>query len=458
MDYTVFYKSKTGNKLILCFIFIFLTLSFFAQQNTNNPFSSNGIGDMDVANHPVYNALGNTLAAQMDSITVNFYNPSSYANISKGQPIFSIGLDNTFHISNSGGNKETGSYTQINHFAFGIAFAKIMGASFGLRPFSRSSYQFYESDPLNSSKTMRHLYQGKGNSNLFFGGLAVNALNLKRHKLGVGANLGFLFGSTVNTQTAYIDNGASVHGGVMYSTTYFLRSFYYELGLNYQFLIGQDRIILGAAFTPRQNVTATHIYEKAYTKDVDDFDDYAYILSDQVKGSVTLPQTLDIGLQYVLNTRKRNQNAKLNSRLTFTVDYKMNQWTDYRENFTTTTGNSYRNTTAYAVGIEYVPQQLFLDRVTTGYLSKVRYRIGGSISQLPYAVSGTYADRKTITAGFGFPFLIQRSISSVNFSFGYTNQTIPGNASYNEKFFNFSLGVSFAPSINDRWFRKYKID
>jgi hypothetical protein len=446
-------------KLLYCLSSVLFAFSLHAQENANIPYSSNGIGILNSDNRLIYSPIGNTLTSAIDSIALNFYNPSSYSSISKGQPIFSIGVDNTLHSFTDNNITEKGSYTQINHFVFGVSFAKIVGFAFGIRPFSRSSYNFSELIPLDTSSNMRQDYKGKGNSTLFFTGFSVTALNLKHHKLGVGMNLGYLFGSLENTQTAYIDNGAVINAGVMYSTIHYLSSFHYDLGLNYQFLLEKDRIIVGASFTPKQNLKSTHIYEKAYATDLEDKNSYGYILSDQQKGKITLPASLSVGIQYVLNTRKKNQNAKLNSRISFSAEYRANMWKEYDERFSTNTiAYDYRNTSTYSFGIEYVPQQLFLERVTTGYLSKVRYRVGTSFGQLPYSLNGNYMNKQSYVVGFGFPFVMMRSIASINFSVGYTNQTIKNTPSYNENFIQFNLGINFSPSLNDRWFRKYKID
>lgn len=456
MDYSTYYK--TIFKIGLSLVSIIAAQKVFAQENANNVFGSNGLGEINNTTHPVYQGMGGTTAAQIDSIHINSFNPSSYANISKGQPIFSIGLDNTLQFSNQNGVAEKGSYLQINHFAFGISFAKRFGFSFGLRPYSRTAYKFAEREILSPSQTMKHEYQGKGSSNLFYGGFAVNVLNLPKHKVGIGANAGLVFGAIENTQTAYIDNGASVNGGTVYGNAYSVRSFYYDLGLNYQLKLDKDQVIVGATFTPSQRISATQIIEQAYTTNILDFDKYSYISSEQIAGSFTMPQTMAVGFQYLMNTRRKQASTKMNSRIAFAFEYKMSNWENYRENYPTNTTETYSNTSTIAVGVEYIPQQLFLERVSTGYLSKVRYRIGGSFSNLPYQINGNEISRQTGTIGFGFPFLMQRSISSINFSVSYSAQQATQIQTYKEQFVTFSLGVSFAPSINDRWFRKYKID
>lgn len=447
-------------KLIYSTLFMLIGFYSFAQNNSNLSYSSDGIGILSDENRYVFGAIGNTMSSSIDSIALNFYNPSSYASIGKGLPILALGFDQTVQFNTSYGNKEKASYSNISHFALGLSFAKIVGLSFGLRPFTKTNYSFSELRPLSKDQDMMHLYQGKGNSNLFFGGVAVNALNLKNHKIGVGANLGYLFGSLVNTQTAYLNSEAVIHKGTMYSTTNFIKSFYYELGLNYQYTINKDKLILGFAYTPKQNLKATHIYEKAYSINIDDDNEYGYVESDVISGKITLPTSMSIGVQYQLNTRKKNQNAKLNSTVKFSFEYRTYMWKEYKQTFSPTSEPMQytANTASYSFGVEYTPQQLFSERVTTGYISKVRYRAGVSMSNLPYSINGSNIDRQSYVVGFGFPFMLFRTSSSINFNVGYSNQSIKGNSNYNDKFVNFSLGLNFTPNVNDRWFRKYKID
>lgn len=449
-----------NSKLIQCFLVLLISFQVVAQDNSNLTYSSNGIGILSDENRYVFNATGNTMVSAIDSLSVNFYNPSSYASIGKGLPILSIGFDQTIQYNTSNGNKEKASYSSIGHFALGLSFAKIVGLAIGLRPFTKSNYSFSELRPLNNDLTMRHLYEGKGNSNLFFTGVAVNALNLKNHKIGVGANLGYVFGSLINSQTAYLNSEASIHKGVMYSTTNFLKSFYYDLGFNYQYTIDKDKINIGFAYTPKQKLKATHIFEKSYSTDIDDANEYYYIESDVTNGRITLPSSISGGIQYELNTRKKNQNAKLNSKIKFSFEYRSYFWKEYAQTFAPSESSLQytRNTTLYSLGIEYTPQQLFSERVTTGYMSKVRYRVGATLGQLPYGINGQNIERQSYVVGFGFPFMLFRTSTSINFNAGYSNQSITGNPNYNEKFLNFSIGFNFTPNVNDRWFRKYKID
>lgn len=448
-------------KSLFCIFCLSTVISASAQKNTNDPFSSFGIGTETDGYHPVYQATGNTYASHNDSLSVNYFNPSTYSSIAKGQPIFSIGINTSLIESVENGNKENGNLTQISHFSFGISFAKILGFSFGIRPFTTTGYHVNTLQPLDENITMRHRYDGEGNTNLFYGGFSVNALNLKHHRIGVGFNMGYLFGSTQNNQLSYLEEEAPTHKGTMYSTTHFLNSFYYDLGVNYQFLLDNDRLTVGATFRPQQKLSGKYISEKAYTTNVENMENYSFIESNVRAGKITLPQKYTVGVQYQLLTKRNRQNTKLNSKLSISAQYGNTQWSRYQERFDSipTIGYSYKNTHTFSFGIEYIPQHLFMERVETGYLSKVRYRIGSSFSNLPFRNGNNVYTAQSYSVGFGFPFLILRSTSSINFAVSYNRQFDAGQtSSFQKNFFNFSLGISFAPGINDRWFRKYKID
>ncbi|HRP53562.1 MAG TPA: hypothetical protein PLI97_08650, partial [Fluviicola sp.] len=62
------------------------------------------------------------------------------------------------------------------------------------------------------------------------------------------------------------------------------------------------------------------------------------------------------------------------------------------------------------------------------------------------------------TVGFGFPFLSQKTNSSLNISFQYGNNSNKQAGDLKETFYTISLGVIIAPSSYERWFRKYKLD
>ena len=128
-------------KFIL-FVFIsFIALSLQAQKYSNTPFSAQGIGETENLLNPTLGALGNTQSAIIDSTTLNYYNPSSYSSLGNGQPIFSVGLSTNSSKFYQNGLTSQQSLVGINHFAFGLSFAKRFGFCFGVRPYAWKEYE-----------------------------------------------------------------------------------------------------------------------------------------------------------------------------------------------------------------------------------------------------------------------------------------------------------------------------
>ena len=76
--------------LILC---ISLNAAFsFGQQLTSHPLTSYGIGDHQLNDHGIYSGMGNIFTPFLDSGQLNYLNPASYASLSKGNTLYSIGV------------------------------------------------------------------------------------------------------------------------------------------------------------------------------------------------------------------------------------------------------------------------------------------------------------------------------------------------------------------------------
>ena len=156
--------------LSLLIITLFSGLLANAQNTSNSPFSSFGLGEVGGMDHAVFSALGNTTITLSDSTVLNFYNPSSYSTIGKGQPIFSLGVSSRLSTFSENGVENKSNITGIQHFAIGFSFAKRFGLAFGLKPYSRRGYDFNSSTVINGDSLL-YFYSGTGGVNEVFLGL-----------------------------------------------------------------------------------------------------------------------------------------------------------------------------------------------------------------------------------------------------------------------------------------------
>jgi hypothetical protein len=116
----------------------------------------------------------------------------------------------------------------------------------------------------------------------------------------------------------------------------------------------------------------------------------------------------------------------------------------------------YYESDSYRAGIQFKPERnLFENLSVLRFHEKLSYRFGYYTNSVTINNSA-YSDYG-ITFGFGLPTLIQRSLSSVNLSFqlGMNNKE---NDELNESYGGIQLGIVFAPSSFEKWFRKRKLD
>ena len=181
-------------KSLLVLLLVFIGNVSSAQIAVNSPFSSYGIGETNGLDHATFLGIGNAQIAMVDSTILNFYNPSSYSSIGKGQPLFSLGASSRLSVYKEGDASEFSPYSSIQHFAFGLSFAKYFGLGFGLQPYSRRGYEFSTGSFVDAD-SMTYTYQGTGSINEVFIGFSADVVKLDSTRLSFGVNGGYLFGT-----------------------------------------------------------------------------------------------------------------------------------------------------------------------------------------------------------------------------------------------------------------------
>jgi hypothetical protein len=448
------------NKILIAF-FLSTSLTNFAQKFSNSPYSSLGIGEYGNMDHALFNGVGNSTTAFIDSTTLNYFNPSSYGRLGFGQPLFSTGISSRFSQFSSNNETFNGKYIGLNHFAFAISVFKRFGLAAGLKPFSRTGYEFFQSELLGTD-SIKYVYKGSGTTNHAFLGVSATLLNFKHHKLAVGSNIGYVFGSSLNERKAYITTNGSLSGGVE-QIYYKMNSLHLDFGMHYELsFLKSNRLILAATYTPEQALTATRNEILSFSKNVDNPNFYETVLSlVDDKGSITLPSTMGLGFSYSFRPRTGvDFNKNKVYEITILGDYSSSNWSNYRMEFANEqSSNLFENTSRFSGGIQYTPHFDYLDRATTiGFMSRVRYRAGFQYATLPIVSNSVQQKDFGITFGLGLPIATQRSSTSINVGFIAGKRGDGLVQSVNERYLGVNVGVIISPGIYDRWFRKFKID
>jgi hypothetical protein len=77
---------------------------------------------------------------------------------------------------------------------------------------------------------------------------------------------------------------------------------------------------------------------------------------------------------------------------------------------------------------------------------------------LPYSFKQEQFIDRGYTLGFGIPIIAQQSLSNINIGISYGTRSTQQIGSYNQSYFGIQFGVTIAPSVFDRWFRKRRLD
>lgn len=449
------------HKLSFLIITLFTALFTSAQNASNSPFSSFGLGELGGMDHAVFSSLGNTNINISDSTVLNFYNPASYSSIGKGQPIFSLGTSARLSKFSENGNEYKSNIMGIQHFAMAFSFAKRFGLAFGLKPYSRRGYEFSSGTKINND-SLYHNYSGTGSINEVFLGLSATVLNYRGARLSIGGNLGYLFGKVSNSRkSGLVTSGATVFSGGVNQQELKAKAFHYEIGLHYlQRLNEKHSFAVAATYDPLQKIKGAYEEGQYYTSDINNLELYdTLVYNDTTAGNVTTIPTFNVGLSYILDFKgHQGQTNELNSQIAFHLSYSGSDWSKYENRYDANYTNTFLNTSKYTFGIQYVPEVDFASKsLKSKFFSRMRYRAGTYYYTLPYQTNGKQVTDFGTTFGFGIPIVIQNSISSINLGFAIGKRGIGDDNALKERYYGINFGVSIAPGT-DRWFVKRKLN
>lgn len=433
-----------------------------AQKFTRSPFSAYGIGETGGLDHPTFTGMGSSSVAQIDSTILNFYNPSSYNSLAKGQPLFSTGISSRFASFEENNLSTSARYFGIDHLALAVPMFKRMGIAFGLKPFSRVGYDFYQAERV-ADDSIRYDYKGAGGTHEVFAGYSVALFQTQKHRLSVGFNAGYVFGRAENTRTSYIVSGNSLSGGAQV-TSYRLAALRYDLGLNYQLQVAKNQhLTVAGTFTPEQGLRSFYnngIYYASNVTNPNTYTDTILSVVDQ-QGTIYMPQTMSLGFNYRLRANTgENYNRNSIYEVHFSGEYRQSNWADFRMDLPSNSDSvSFANTRSYSFGVQFAPHYNFLEKSSAmNYIKRIRYRAGVRYADMPLVQNGQQLNDLSLTFGLGLPITTQRTLSSVNVSFIAGQRGNGLASSVQEKYLGVSVGVTIAPGFYEKWFRKFKID
>lgn len=424
------------------------------QTNTNTPYSSRGIGELNPLTHSIFGALGNVSTALIDSAQLNPENPSSYAFLGKGQPIFSIGLASNFSKFQQNKITSAAHFLSINHLTLGMAVSNRLGICFGLKPYASTGYEI-KSIGVSEKDTVNYTYTGSGGfSNAYFG-LAVKLFTHHKHNVSLGSNIGYIFGTNSNQLTTSLSNTS--YGGIR-DRVIQIKALNTDFGVSYFYRIANDHdLVLGVTYTPSQSFSSSYNNSLIYAQNTNNVLSNDTLQNTLLSDKIKTASSISFGFKYDF-TKKNTEinNSNKSPQLQLSGEIKLIDWSRYSNKFFSETFN---NTVQYGLGFQFAPHFDFLDRSKDiNLIHRMKYRIGGLYQTLPWSDQAIQLINKAFTFGIGIPIINQFSSSSVNLSCLLGQRWNGLESTLKENYFSFNIGVNITPASYERWFKKNKID
>ncbi|MFM7594615.1 MAG: hypothetical protein ACKO4Y_00390 [Flavobacteriales bacterium] len=446
--------------LILCFSFN--AFFSFAQQSTSHPLTSYGIGDHQLNDHGIYSGMGNIFTPFLDSGQLNYLNPASYASLSKGNTLYSIGVSQRISFYNQSGDKDVRPNGNLTHIALGFRLKKHFGMAFGLKPLSAKGYYLSEK-AFTGLDSIRNTYQGGGYINHVFIGGTYAPIIRKGTYLAFGTHVGYNFGAVKNQRISQLIQGNSASGGI-YEELISVSALNIDFGAAcYQRIGTKGDVRIGATYKP--SLALKSELERSFysAQNLNAPNGYDTLFSNTYTGSVLQGQSLAFGLAYRIGLNPRKVKTKtLHPEITVAMQYQRSEAFTYAFDGTNYDSLSTQSLSAerVALGIEFKPERFLYENIATlGFFNKFTYRLGAYYGNLPYRdASFNSFKEQGITIGLGVPILAQQAFSSINFSCTLGQQGTFTPNSLQENFVAFQLNAILSPASFERWFRKRKMD
>ena len=433
---------KTAKRIAFLTALITLT-SLASSAQINSPYSKFGLGHLYDHASAAQRQMGGIGYALNSGRSVNVMNPASYAAADTLTFLFDMGVSFTSLNMKEGavGDTPAASATQygggLDYITMQVPIGKNMGASLGLVPFSSVGYSF--GSEIDNGVNSR---QGTGGINQLYLGYAARPFK----GFSIGANISYLFGTTVNDTYIYTVNGSES----LFEQVIEVRDFQFQIGAQYSLDINPDnRITAGLTYTPGKTLLGhswVAIYNEVSSSTTSKADTVGY---QSLKNRSSLPDTWGAGLSY-----------RWQKRLNVGVDFTYQPWSKAKplkseyvnnkgENVPLFESTRYADRWQVAVGGEFTPA------VRGNYFARTTYRLGANYSRdyMTVFANDTYNNVRDygISFGFGFPAISSKTV--INLGFEYRHRQAHPNPLLKENFFSISLGINF----NELWFFQNKI-
>ncbi|SDI71201.1 hypothetical protein SAMN05421846_11251 [Chryseobacterium taeanense] len=420
------------------FVLSFISVGYFlnAQNLSNSPYATYGIGDVKYDNTIETTSMGGISTAFISDFTsnFNFANPANNANFELTSIKLEATNENNYFKTDYNNTKSTKHSTYLSNISLAFPLSPKLKMGLSYQPYSSKSYEIVHTDyNEETGVTIGNRFKGSGTLNT-----AQIALGYKiNDKFAVGARANYYFGNLYDLNELAASNAELING---YETKNSIRNFNFTLGASYQNLnTSTDRkLTIGATttFGNTSNMVTEYLNSTYYYSDVGRTvkANESIIEQKSTNSKNLLPVKASVGVGYGEDNKWF---------LSLQGDYKKGESIAYFGQ-SLDLQDSYR----FSAGGWYLPNY----NNFRSYFSRIVYRYGAFYEKGSLQIAGQNINKFGVTAGVLLPFknssITRMSGLEIGLEVGKRG-TLKNNL-INQNYVNLKLGFNFA----DKWFRK----
>ncbi|QXU41654.1 OmpP1/FadL family transporter [Pedobacter sp. D749] len=413
-------------------------LSAQAQVTTSSPYSRYGLGNIKGSLLPQFRAMGG-ISTAVSKVTgfnnINMQNPASYAGISL--TTIDIGMSASVTSLTRNNLSESSFNSTFSHLAFAAPVTRRSALSFGILPYSDLGYNYRNTVKVDTT-TLNQLYEGEGGLSKAYLGYGYRFGD----HLRIGGNLEYIFGNLQTSRATEFSSAGSYNAKLQTKNS--VAGLSYSYGIQYDFTLGKKTIVtLGYSGSTSGKVNSTLTsYATLYTRDQDGNESTAADTLNTVnngKSNLTLPLTHNFGIA-----------IQQNDKWLIGADFRMGKWSATSIN---NVNQGLQDSWGASLGGQWTPDAFSYN----SYLKRIDYRIGVNYDKTYIKIGNQDIKQMGASLGFGFPLPTANggtAFYKINFTTELGQRGTLNNNLVKEQYINFHLGFT----LNDTWFRKYRVD
>ncbi|OWK71294.1 hypothetical protein CBW18_09540 [Pedobacter sp. AJM] len=409
-----------------------------AQVTTSSPYSRFGLGNIKGSLLPQLRAMGG-ISTAVNKVTgfnyINMQNPASYSGITL--TTIDIGMSASLTSLSKNNLTESSFNSTFSHLAFAIPVSRKSAISFGIMPYSDLGYS-YRNNVKIDTLSVDQLYEGEGGlSKAYFG---------YGHRFGdhlrIGGNVEYIFGNLQTTRaTEYTATGA-INAKLQNKNS--VGGLNYSYGIQYDFNLGSKTLLtLGYSGSTSSTINSQqNAYAIQYTRAADGTENLATDTLNVINGAksnLKLPLSHNFGIS-----------IQQNDKWLIGADFRMSKWAATTIN---NVNSGLQDSWGASLGGQWTPDYTSYN----SYLKRVDYRLGVSYDKTYVKIGNQDIKQMGASLGFGFPLPTANAGSAfykINFTTEVGQRGTMMNNLVKEQYINFHLGFT----LNDTWFRRYRVD